>query len=267
VTKGGEALTPTAYVVWYQPAIHSLSKQADIVGATISISGQNFASDPARNKVHFGKAQAQVLQATPDMLTVQVPAGAESGFVTVETPGGKANSTMFEVIPGPKFTAMSPVKGSVGTEVEISGIHFLIMGQQDEVRFNGEKALVLEASADRFKVRVPRGATTGKVQITGFGGVAYSTTDFEIEELAPAEAILVYPNPTSGHFTVSLQHADFDVQAVEVFDAVGKLVHTIKVTSPRPEKLEMYIRQARSGVYTLHIKTDRGTITKKLTIL
>jgi sugar lactone lactonase YvrE len=268
LTKGGEALSATAYVVWYQPVINSLSKQTDIVGATITISGQNFATDPARNKVHFGKAQAQVLQATQDMLTVKVPAGAESGFVTVETPGGKANSsTSFEVIPGPQFIAMAPTKGTVGTIVEITGVHFLTQGLQDEVRFNGEKAQVLEASPEKLKVQVPRGTTTGKVQITGFGGVAYSTTDFEVEELAPTEAILVYPNPTTGHFTISLQHADFDVQAIEVYDAVGKLVHTTTVASPRPDHLNLNISLARSGMYTLHIKTDRGTVIKKLTVL
>ncbi|MDX5480449.1 MAG: IPT/TIG domain-containing protein, partial [Hymenobacteraceae bacterium] len=267
-TKGGEAVSATAYTVWYQPAISGLSRETDIVGATINITGENFAADKTRNKVLFGKAQAQVLEATATQLVVKVPEQAESGAVTLETPGGKAtSSTAFEVIPGPRFAAMQPAQGSVGTVVEISGEHFGVMGQQDRIEFNGQQALVLEASENRYKVRVPRGAATGKVQITGYGGVALSTGDFVVEELAPAEAIQVYPNPNKGRFAVSLKHADFDVQAIEVFDALGKLIHHASIESPRPESLEISLPTAKAGLYLLQIKTDRGLIIKKLTML
>ncbi|WP_018478718.1 DUF7619 domain-containing protein [Pontibacter roseus] len=268
VTKGGEATSATSYVVWHQPSIHSLSKSTDIVGATIRIEGENFASTKERNKVYFGQVPAQVVEATDEWLSVQVPAGAQSGAVLVETPGGKATSpTPFELIPGPQFAAMKPARGTVGTEVEIDGLHFGIMGQQDRIAFNGEPALVLASSGNRYRVQVPRGAATGKISITGYGGVAHSTADFVVEELAPAEAIQVYPNPTSGRFTVNLRHADFDVQAVEVYDALGRLVHTTNVQSPRPELMDIAIPSAKSGLYTLRIQTDRGTITKKLTVL
>ncbi|WP_461491559.1 DUF7619 domain-containing protein [Pontibacter sp. HJ8] len=267
VTKGGETLSATAYTVWYPPVINSLSKPTDIVGATLRIDGENFAPTADRNKVLFGQVQAQVAAATPGQLTVQVPEHAASGPVTVETPGGKASSTtFFEVIPGPVFTAMSPAIGSVGTEVEITGAHFLTLGLQDEISFNGENAYVLEASPGRYSVRVPRGATTGKVKITGFGGIALSTTYFVVEELSPDEAITVYPNPNSGRFTIHLLHADFEVQTVEVYNAVGKRVHTTVVANPRPESLEVNLPLARAGIYALHFKTDRGTVIKKLTV-
>ncbi|GHA56354.1 hypothetical protein GCM10007389_04930 [Pontibacter akesuensis] len=265
-TKGGEAVSAASYVVWYTPTISGLSKDTEIVGASISIIGENFATDKARNKVLFGQAAAQVLEATPQQLVVRVPEQAESDLITVETPGGRA-ATPFKVIPGPRFTAMQPALGSVGTVVEISGQHFGVMGLQDRITFNGQQALVLEVSSDRYKVRVPRGATTGKVQITGYGGVAYSTADFVVEELPPAEAIKVYPNPTSGRFTLSLQHADFDVQSVEIFDGIGRSIHTTTIEGPRPERLELQIRWAKPGLYTLHVKTERGLIIKRLTVL
>ncbi|RDV11447.1 T9SS C-terminal target domain-containing protein [Pontibacter diazotrophicus] len=265
-TKGGEAMSAAPFAVWYKPAISRLSKETDIVGVSITITGENFAADKARNKVLFGQVVAQVLEATPQQLMVRVPEQATSGFITVETPGGQA-ATHFEVIPGPGFTAMQPAQGSVGTVVEISGQHFGIKGLQDRIAFNGQEALVLEASGDRYKVRVPRGATTGKVQITGYGGKAYSNADFVVVELQPAEAIQVYPNPNSGYFTLNLQHADFDVQSVEIFDRIGKLIHTTTVDGPRPEKLELQIRSVKPGLYTLHVKSERGMIIKKITLL
>ncbi|EJF08434.1 IPT/TIG domain-containing protein [Pontibacter sp. BAB1700] len=267
-TKGGEAVSGSAYTVWYAPGITGISKETDIVGASLTITGENFATDKARNKVLFGQALAQVLEANSQQLTVRVPEQAESGFIKVETPGGLAASTThFEVIPGPKFTAMQPAKGSVGTVVEITGEHFGIMGQQDRITFNAQEALVLEASGDRYKVRVPRGASTGKVTITGYGGSANSSADFVVEELTPAEAIQVYPNPNSGQFTLSLRHADFDVQLVEVYDALGKRLHQTRVTGPRPEAVEINLPTAKAGLYFLQIQTERGLVTKKLTVL
>ena len=268
ITKGGEVLSNTAYTVWYAPGITALSKQTDIVGASITITGENFAADKARNKVRFGTALAQVLEASSSQMIVRVPECAESGFISVETPGGKANAaTSFEVIPGPKFTAMQPASGAVGTVVEITGEHFGILGQQDVIAFNGQEALVLERAGDRYKVRVPRGASTGKVTITGFGGQTRSSADFVVEELAPFESITVYPNPNNGAFTVSLRHADFDVQQIEVYDALGTTIQTTTLNGPRPETLEMRIGKAKPGLYNLRITSDRGTIIKKITVL
>lgn len=267
-TKGGEALSSAAYTVWYAPGITGLSKQTDIVGARITITGEHFAADKARNQVRFGQALAEVLEASPQQLTVRVPEGAASGFISVETPGGKATATTtFEVIPGPKFTAMQPASGTVGTVVEITGEHFGIMGQRDKIVFNGQEALVLESAGDRYKVRVPRGASTGKVTIIGYGGKAHSSSDFEVEELAPAEAITVYPNPNNGQFTVSLRHADFDVQQIEVYDALGKRLHQTHIPGPSPETVEISLPAAKAGLYFLQIQTERGMITKKLTVL
>ncbi|MBC5992017.1 DUF7619 domain-containing protein [Pontibacter cellulosilyticus] len=267
-TIGGETVSASKYVVWHQPEISSLSKTTDIVGATIQIHGENFSPTAERNTVLFGNVKAQVLQATNTQLTVQVPQGAASGFVTVETPGGKATSTTyFDVIPGPVFVAMAPAIGTVGTTVEITGSHFLALGVQDEVTFNGEKAQVLEASESVFKVQVPRGATTGKIKIKGIGGEAVSTIDFVVEALTPAQAIDVFPNPTSGNFTISFLHADFDVQDVKIYTPVGELVHTASLIKPRPEKLEVNMEAAKPGMYLLQIRTDRGIVIKKLSVL
>ncbi|MEJ8803824.1 DUF7619 domain-containing protein [Pontibacter sp. H249] len=267
-TKGGEILSSNAYVVWHKPSIGSLSKQKDKVGATVSIVGENFATAVERNKVYFGQALAHIVTATTTQLTVRIPQDATSGYITVETPGGKASSAVyFDVIPAPVFEAMSPVKGAVGTTVEITGSHFRTLGIQDEIFFNGEKALILEASATKYKVQVPRGATTGKVSVHGIGGAATSTTDFMLEMLTPDQAIAVYPNPTNNKFTISFLHADFDVQEVQLYTSVGKLVYTATLTKPRPEKLDVDIDGVKAGMYLLQIKTDRGIITKKLSVL
>ncbi|MBC5774756.1 IPT/TIG domain-containing protein [Pontibacter sp. KCTC 32443] len=267
-SKGGEASSNSAFVVWHQPEISNLSKQLDKVGATITISGINFAPSAARNKVMFSGVVAQVLEATSTRLSVKVPEGAKSGIVTVETPGGTAvSTTLFEVIPAPIVTSFTPVAGTVGTDVELTGQHFLTLGEQDTILFNGEKAIVLEATPTTFIVRVPRGATSGKIKVAGAGGQAITAADFTIEELTPEQAIEVYPNPTTGNFTIGLVHADFEVQEVQLFSALGQIVYSGKINSPRPDKLDVKLTTPKSGIYILHIKTERGLIVKKLNIL
>ncbi|MCJ8167316.1 IPT/TIG domain-containing protein [Pontibacter sp. E15-1] len=267
-TKGGEQTSSVAYTVWHQPSISGLSKHTDIVGATVRIDGEHFATDATRNKVLFGQVPATVLQASTSQLTVKVPQGATSGPVSVETPGGQALSDVpFEVIPAPVFASMAPASGSVGTSVAITGTHFGVLGVQDEVFFNGTKALVLEAAPGRYTVRVPRGATSGTVQVKGVGGSGTSSGPFMVEELSPAQAIAVYPNPTSGSITISFAHANFDIQQVQVFSSLGRLAHTASVPTPRPEQLDLNLEALKPGMYLLQIKTDRGMVVKKLTVL
>ncbi|WP_238395855.1 DUF7619 domain-containing protein [Pontibacter pudoricolor] len=268
ISKGGEAKTIDAFVVWHQPAITNLSKTTDKAGATIEIAGANFASAPERNTVKFGTVPARVLQATATVLKVQVPKGAEDGRVTIETPGGIAESTVhFTFIPAPEVLAFTPAIGTVGTDVVLTGKHFLTLGKPDTITFNGQKAVVLEATPTLLKVRVPRGASSGKIKVAGVGGYAVTADEFRIEELSPEQAIEVYPNPTTGNFTIRFIHADFEVQQVQLFSTLGQLVYSEKVNSPRPDQLEIKLATPKPGMYMLHIKTERGLVIKKLNVL
>ncbi|WP_439882522.1 DUF7619 domain-containing protein [Pontibacter sp. MBLB2868] len=268
ITKGGEVNSTKQFVVWHQPVISGLSSYLDKVGATITISGENFASEALRNIVLFEKVQAQVLESSATQLKVRVPAGVSIANVAVETPGGKATTPKpFEVIPAPVLFSFSPASGPVGTEVTLVGENFLAIGIQDTLTLNGDKVQLLSSASDKFTIRIPRGASTGKVKVAGIGGYSVSTTDFVVEELSAEEAIEVYPNPSTGHFTIRFVHADFDIQSVQVYTSVGRLIHTQPVSSPRPENLEVDITKAKAGMYILRIQTDRGLILKKLNVL
>lgn len=265
-TKGGAAQSAAPFVIWHQPVISSLSKQTDRVGSVVEITGENFATAASRNTVLFGQAQAEVLQASTAALKVRVPAGAASGPVTLETPGGKATSAaLFEVIPAPVLTSMAPAAGSVGTVVAVEGVHFLTLGQRDTIYFGGVKAVVLSSSETKFTVRVPRGAQTGKVQVAGIGGRAYSTTDFVVEDLAPQQAITVYPNPTTGTFTINFIRANFEVQKIEIMNTIGAKIYSQEVALGH--LLEVNLPGLSAGVYPIQLSTSRGTLTKKINLL
>ncbi len=79
------------------PVITDLVPPMGTNGATIMISGNYFNPVSASNTVRFGAVQATVLAASPNSLTVTVPAGATFGPVTVSVGGLTAYSgQMFE---------------------------------------------------------------------------------------------------------------------------------------------------------------------------
>ena len=97
-TSGGSAASTGTF--YYPPSIHRLSSTTGPVGYVISIIGRNFdISDKSANVVKINGIQANVVRASLSQDTVggssvdvTVPTGASSGFITVETPGGKATS-------------------------------------------------------------------------------------------------------------------------------------------------------------------------------
>ncbi len=266
LTKGGRAESVASYIVWHQPQINGLNKYTDKVGSELVIYGDNFATVASRNTVKIGQVPAGVLQASATSLKVRVPQGAASGYITVETPGGAAVSTSaFEVIPAPVLASVFPGRGSVGTIVELKGQHFLVLGQQDTVLFNGAKAAVLRAGEASLTVRVPRGAQTGKIQVSGIGGSTHSASDFVVEELTLQQAIVIYPNPTSGKFTIDYIKADFDVRQVEIFNTIGTRV--FHQAAGEGGKLEADLASLPAGLYHIQVSTSRGEVLKRLSVL
>ena len=83
------------------------------------------------------------------------------------TPSGRA----------PAIILNSPASGNVGTSVTITGMH---LAGTSKVTFNGTAATITSASPAKIVVKVPTGATTGKIKVTTPGGTATSATSFKV---------------------------------------------------------------------------------------
>ncbi len=81
------------------PTIQNVVPREAQVGQTLTVSGQNFGTDPAAIALKLGELELHVLTATATTLTVQVPAGAKSGPVQVTTQQG-TYTTPFRVVVG-----------------------------------------------------------------------------------------------------------------------------------------------------------------------
>jgi streptogramin lyase len=77
----------------------------------------------------------------------------------------------------PAITGFNPVLGPVGTKVTISGIN---LGGATQVYVHGVAATILSNTPTKIKIKVPIGATTGRVSVVTPAGRATSVGDFTV---------------------------------------------------------------------------------------
>ncbi len=87
----------SSLISFSQPTITSFTPTSGIIGTTVTISGTNFNTTPANNRVFFGAAMATVSVATATSLTVTVPIAANYGYITVTNLG--TNLTAYSTQP------------------------------------------------------------------------------------------------------------------------------------------------------------------------
>jgi plastocyanin len=77
----------------------------------------------------------------------------------------------------PTISKFSPLSGPTGTRVIITGQN---LAGATHVTFNGTSATIRSDSATRIVVKVPAGATTGRIAVTTTGGTAMSSKVFTV---------------------------------------------------------------------------------------
>ena len=71
--------------------------------------------------------------------------------------------------------------------------------------------------------------------------------------------VVVYPNPTNG--MVQIQHSEFLIQNVEVYDAYGKMLNVVNVND---NSATIDLSDYASGTYFVKIVTENGVVTKRV---
>jgi len=134
----------------------------------------------------------------------------------------------------PVIYAFSPISGTVGTEVTLTGANFT---GTPEVSFNGTFAISPTVDNDtQVRVTVPVGATTGPISLTTASGTDTSADDFTV--LYPPEITSFNPNNGSVGTLVTLTGNNFTgttAVAFNVTNAPGFIVDSntqIRVNVP-----------------------------------
>jgi hypothetical protein len=162
------------------PTVTGFTPTYSIVGSTVTITGTNFSSVPEENIVEFNGTQAATpINVSSTSLTVVVPAGATTGDIWVTVDGQTGKGGEFNL--PHSITSFTPLLGPEGTEVTITGVNFSAKPENNVVKFNGVTAeKPSAASHTSLTVKVPAGATTGKISVTINGFVKQSLADFTV---------------------------------------------------------------------------------------
>ncbi|MCR5887035.1 IPT/TIG domain-containing protein [Hymenobacter sp. J193] len=264
-TLGGEIESKSAFNVWYPPTLSVDSFYKGKAGSIITLTGTNFSENSTRNTVTLGGVMAEVKMATPTALRVQVPANGQSGNVWIKTPGGQVTADNdFVFLPAPRPISFQPTEGIVGTEVTLSGFNYSIDEKLDTLLLNNEAIPVLQASANSLKFRIPRGASTGNFTVAGVGGRSIVSQPFKVTALSNQEAVVLYPNPSRGVVTVDWSKANFDIQSVRVYSAVGSLIASVQINSLSTDHTTFTWDDYKPGLYLVIIQSDNAQIVKRV---
>ena len=173
----GDACDPTPGI---PVSITDFSPKTGPVGTTVTLYGASFGPTPGQNTVTIGGVSAPVLSATTTELLLSVPAGAATSVISVVTAYGySATGEPFVVESSvPTITGFSPVVGSPGTVVAISGSRFDTVPAQNAVALNLTSASVASATPTALTASIPAGAASGRFTVTTSNGAAVSADDF-----------------------------------------------------------------------------------------
>jgi uncharacterized protein (TIGR03437 family) len=145
------------------PQVTGFSPASAQAGQTITINGSGFSPNPAENLVRIGGVEASVRSANPTQLEIVVPFVAETGRVSVRTPGGE----------GASATALS-IRASISGIVEdtqrqpLAGATVRLVGASITATTNadgtfilpdvptGPRVIEVEAGAPQSRVSYPR---------------------------------------------------------------------------------------------------------------
>jgi hypothetical protein len=170
------------------PKITSVAPSTAVLGEPVFLFGDNlgettevrFNGLPAAFQLEWDNRPGERFLATV------VPLNATSGPITVTTPLGTATTGLFVVNDGkPVITSVSPASGYSGNALTIYGTNLKYV---TSVQFNGREAqfgLGIDPVNIHLLSRIPDGATTGPITVTGPWGSFTTQAAFTILEYPP----------------------------------------------------------------------------------
>lgn len=159
------------------PFVAPVVLNAAHVGDTVQLLGQGF-SGGVTVRFNNGNPATSVNIISDTFMTVQVPEGSFSGFISVSEANNEEADGMSLFLIIPQLLNFSPSKGPVGTSVTINGES---LTQTTAVTFGGASATFTVNSDKQLTAIVPAKAKSGKIVITTAGGTVTSRGKFVLQ--------------------------------------------------------------------------------------
>jgi uncharacterized repeat protein (TIGR01451 family) len=159
------------------PRIDRFQPMSASQGASVTVTGLNF--DGAQS-VQFGGSNASFQVTAPTQLQATVPAGANSGPISITTSAGMAMSPANFIVTTnqPFISSFSPLSGGPSTAVTINGIN---LNGATAVRFSDRVPASFSVTAPtQIRATVPASASTGPITVVTPSGTNTSGAVFTV---------------------------------------------------------------------------------------
>lgn len=158
------------------------------------------------------------------------------------------------------ITDFSPKFGVAGTEVLVLGKYFTDVSM---VQFNETEAVFVIQSDTTIKATAPENGGNGTIRLTSPGGITTSDSIFTYQDITGIidppmeEKISLFPNPTSGQFTIVTTGTAFPASIVSIRDVMGKSIKTIDLSKVSSPELVVDISFAAPGIYFVYLENSQ----------
>lgn len=149
------------------PVINEITPSEGTYGDLITIKGNDFGSQPGDNVVKFEGEVAEIVSSTSTEIVVRVPETIAIQTSTVEVIFNQQTSrgVEFSLLP-PMISDFSPKRGTVGTEVIITGNRFSPILENNRVTLGGIDSEIISASVTQLNVIVPDVIVSHELKLT-----------------------------------------------------------------------------------------------------
>lgn len=106
--------------------------------------------------------------------------------------------------------------------------------------------------------------TNDSVVVDGF--VDTTSTNIDNELVAGINSMSIFPNPTNGNFTVSLELDRAQDVVLEVLNLRGQVLSRIESRNAIMVEEDFSFEQVPAGIYFIQVTTDRGTAGRKVVL-
>ncbi len=169
------------------PKINNFEPKTGTFRDTIKISGKNFSYVKDNNKVFFKEIQSEIISSNDSLIMCIVPEGIADKSVlisvTLANQISKAED-QFKMI-SPELTSIDPILGTFGDTINISGINFSTLVDNNIVSFNGHKGEVVFFSKTMIKAILPTTIVNKSNYIEVTSNLQSVKSNEKIEMIAP----------------------------------------------------------------------------------
>ena len=202
-TTNGSVTTTSNFTTSAGPIITNFSPTLGDASTAVTIGGFNLASVTS---VTFNDKAGTITGFSANEILAFPPSGAGIGPIKVSTSTSSfTTSNNFTNAAGPIITDFFPGLGPVGSLVTIDGINFT---SATTLKFGGTAASAALVSDSQISAKVPNGASTGPISVTGNSTTYTTSSNFTVTSTKP---VIIGSEPLYGvrGATVTINGANF----------------------------------------------------------